>query len=291
MAGRPARKTPLNPPLNHLGDWTTYRMVVKDSVCAVFIGDRQILSETLPVDFDPWLMIDVPHDDIGGVRSFKLTGNPSIPERINLGGGFTLGAWRSNYKDNPWQKLGEEIYSQGEKPIPVEGRPAPPRFAPERALHYHRPLLEDGEIEYEFYYRPGKSLVHPALDQIAFLLAPEGIRIHRLTTPADARSGLSIDNVIDEPANRRGPAKLPLKEHAWNRAVLAVAGDTVTITINGEKVFERSIEPTNQRTFGLFHYADETEARVRKVNYRGNWPKQFPKTADWFATELSAAAK
>jgi hypothetical protein len=291
MAGRPARKTPLNPPLKNLGDWTFYRMVVKDGACAVFVGDRQILSESLPVDFDPWLMIDVPHDDIGGVRNFKLTGNPSIPERIDLSGGFTLGAWRSNYADNPWQKRGEEIYSLGEKPTPVEGRPAPPRFAAERGLYYHRPLLEDGEIEYEFYYRPGKSLVHPALDQIAFLLAPEGIRIHRLTTPGDARSGLAIDNSIDEPANRRGPAKLPLKENAWNRTALAVVGDSVSISVNGVKVFERSIASFNQRTFGLFHYADETEARVRNVSYRGNWPKQLPQATNWFATESPPPAK
>jgi hypothetical protein len=41
-------------------------------------------------------------------------------------------------------------------------------------------------------------------------------------------------------------------------------------------VYERSIEPTNQRLFGLFHYTDRTEARVRSMTYTGAWPKQLP---------------
>ena len=102
---------------------------------------------------------------------------------------------------------------------------------------------------------------------------------------------MSVDNSSDEPANRRGPAKLPLKENAWNRAILAVAGDMMTIQINGVKVYERPIEATNQRTFGLFHYGDETEARVRNVVYRGDWPKQLSKPADWFAVDTAAAQK
>ena len=35
------------------------------------------------------------------------------------------------------------------------------------------------------------------------------------------------------------------------------------------------IEPVNQRTFGLFHYADLTEVRVRNVTYQGNWPRSL----------------
>ena len=38
------------------------------------------------------------------------------------------------------------------------------------------------------------------------------------------------------------------------------------------------IEPTNQRQFGLFHYANESTVRVRKIHYRGDWPKTLPPT-------------
>ena len=51
----------------------------------------------------------------------------------------------------------------------------------ESLLRYHRPMLEDGMIEYEFYYRPGESHCHPALDRLAFLLDPAGVRVHWIT--------------------------------------------------------------------------------------------------------------
>ena len=69
---------------------------------------------------------------------------------------------------------------------------------------------------------------------------------------------------------------MPLNVGAWIRIVFAVAGDRLTLRLNDQDVYERPIEPTNQRTFGLFHYADEGEARVRNVTYRGAWPKQKP---------------
>ena len=57
---------------------------------------------------------------------------------------------------------------------------------------------------------------------------------------------------------------------------LAVAGDAVKLWLNGELVYERPIEPTNQRLFGLFHDTDRTEVRVRGMTYAGDWPKQLP---------------
>ena len=76
--------------------------------------------------------------------------------------------------------------------------------------------------------------------------------------------------------NRRGPSQLPLKEKSWNQAKLTIKGDTVHLFVNGAEVYQRPIEPTNQRTFGFFHYADKTEARIRNVVYRGAWPRQVP---------------
>ena len=139
-------------------------------------------------------------------------------------------------------------------------------------------MLEDGRIAYEFYYEPGKVMVHPALDRLAFLIEPDGVKIHRLTDGAFERTGLAPDNIADEPENRRGPASLPLKPNAWNRLVLSLAGDKVTLELNGQPIYERTLEPTNQRSFGLFHYADETQVRVRNVTYQGNWPRTLPES-------------
>ena len=106
--------------------------------------------------------------------------------------------------------------------------------------------------------------------------APDGVEVHWLTDAQHDRTGLAPDNVSVEPVNRRGPAGLPLKVKEWNRLTLSLAGDVVTLTLNDIPICERTLEATNQRVFGLFHYADETEARVRNVVYRGRWPREFP---------------
>ncbi|HSQ56170.1 MAG TPA: DUF1583 domain-containing protein, partial [Gemmata sp.] len=172
---------------------------------------------------------------------------------------------------------GEDLYEMGRKPEPPpDGKPLPPRSFPESALYYQRPMLEDGAIEYDFYYEADKSLVHPMLDRLVFLLEPDGVKLHWLTDGAADKSGVAFDNAKDEPACRRGPAKLPLKEKAWNRLRLEVAGDTVKVSLNGTEVYERAIEATNQRLFGLFHYTDRTAARVRSMTYSGDWGTTLP---------------
>jgi hypothetical protein len=137
-------------------------------------------------------------------------------------------------------------------------------------------MVEDGRIAYEFYSDPGKVMVHPALDRLAFLLEPDGVKTHWLTDGAHERSGLSPDNNREEPENRRGPASVPLKPGAWNRLVLSLTGDRVTLQLNDQAIYEHTLELNNQRSFGLFHYADETQVRVRNVTYQGNWPRSLP---------------
>ena len=100
----------------------------------------------------------------------------------------------------------------------------------ESVLRYHRPMLEDGRIEYEFYFDPGKVMVHPVIDRLAFLIEPEGVKVHRLTDGAFERSGLAPDNVCDEPENRRerpsapqaasleSPGAAPGRRQGYNRA-------------------------------------------------------------------------
>ncbi len=119
-------------------------------------------------------------------------------------------------------------------------------------------------------------MVHPVLDRLGFVIEPEGVKIHWLTDGAYERTGLTPENLHDEPENRRGPSSLPLKPKAWNRLVLSLAGDRVTLKLNDQAIFERTLEPTNQRSFGLFHYADATRARIRNISYQGEWPRSRP---------------
>jgi tetratricopeptide (TPR) repeat protein len=288
----------IDPPLKDIKDWYPFRLVVKDGTYTAFIGDRKIHEQRLPAEPDPWLTINLPAALTGGARNLRITGNPTVPERLNLSSSSDLAGWLADYYDEPtsgdhraWEKRGEEIYGRlllDEPPtnenIRFNNQQPPPRVTPgskqESLLQYHRPLLEDGEITYEFYYEPGKSLTHPALDRLAFLLEPDGVKVHWLTDAQYDRTGLAPDNAAVEKDSRRGPDALPLKPNAWNRVKLSLAGDTATLALNDTVVYERKLEPTNQRFFGLFHYADETEVRVRNVVYKGDWPRKLPEVQE-----------
>jgi hypothetical protein len=293
------RPTTIEPPLPTAKDESCqFRLAVKDGWLRAFVDGREIVAEKIGANPDPWLMLHASHLATAELREIKITGAPSAPARIELLAGDGLGMWRpyqgqvlpqwAGRRYYPgadeegdgganWTQRGEEMYHAGKKPEPPdEGKPIPPRLFPESAVFYQRPFLEDGAVEYEFFYDPEKTMVHPALDRLTFLLEPEGVKLHRLTDGADDKSGMPFDNASDEPACRRGPAKLPLQAKAWNKVRLAVAGDIVTVALNGTAVYERPIESTNQRLFGLFHYTDRTEARVREIVLTGDWPKQVP---------------
>ncbi len=265
----------VDPPIPYLGRWYRCRVAVHQGTCTFYVNGRRVFQTRLPKEHDPWVALHASSSAYSGVRNVRISGQPTIPDQLNLSAGPDLGGWLANYYRETttgpkadWRKEGDEIV--GRRKPELAGA-----FV-ESLFQYHRPLLEDGWVEYEFYYKPGEQMVHPALDRLVFLLQPDGVRLHWLTDAQYDRSGLAPDNTVDEPQCRRGPARLPLQPDAWNRLRLTVAGDTVRLTLNGQLVYERPIEPTNQRLFGLFHYADQTTARVRHVVYRGQWPRQLP---------------
>jgi tetratricopeptide (TPR) repeat protein len=265
----------LTPPLEKPGEWFRYRLVVRPGSLAVFVDGRQIHQAPLPAECDPWLALscEAPHE--GSARNLRISGTPTVPEQLNLSATPDLAGWLADdFGDSiagdraDWTKRGDEIVGRLHEDLPGSKL--------ESLARYHRPLVEDGEIAYEFYYEPGKTLTHPALGPEAFLLDPDGVKIHHLTDGAYERSGRTPDNATVEPESRRGPASLPLKAKAWNHAALTLKGDTLTLRLNGEPICERRIESSTPRLFGLFHFADETEVRVRNVTYRGDWPRRLP---------------
>ena len=291
------RLLPINPPLPPAKETMyQFRLTVKDGWFRAFVDGREIAAEKIGANPDPWLMLHAPHANTAEIRDLKITGNPTVPEKINLLIGDDLGMWRPYHGNNGqvqqsqfpvdngifegrsgWSKRGEEMYEFGKKPEPPEEeRQVPPRNFPESAIFYQRPFVENGAVEYEFFYDPEKAHVHPALDRTTFLLEPDGVKLHWLTDGSHEKSTVPFDNAKDEPGCRRGQAKLPLKAKEWNKVRLTVKGDTVTLTLNDTLVYERPIESTNQRLFGLFHYTDRTEARVRGLILTGDWPRQLP---------------
>ncbi len=77
-------------------------------------------------------------------------------------------------------------------------------------LYYFRPLRDGDELSYEFFHQPDLVMVHPALDRLAFLLEPDGVRVHWMTAGRADVSRLPADNAVVEPDCRRGPSARPV---------------------------------------------------------------------------------
>jgi Tol biopolymer transport system component len=265
----------VQPPMKLKGNWLQHRYVVKDGIRKVYINGRMLDEREVPVEGFPWLAIRNPWQNFGSVRDLRILGEPTIPTELNLTTKKLIG-WRPYYSYSVnTNNLGWSCREDGE--IIGERNDYPPKSGFENLLYYQRPIAEDGTIAYEFYYEPGKTLVHPSLDRSAFILQPERIDLHSVTDGIHDRTSVSPLNLRDLPESRRGSGPLPLRVNAWNRMEMIVQGDTLRLRLNDQDVLQREIEPNNQRLFGLFYFADETQCRVRRVIYRGDWPRTLPK--------------
>ncbi len=270
---------PVNPPLNWLDQWTHCRATFRSGVRSLFINGRKVREDTLPQHADPWLAARAWCRCSGRMRDVRISGTPTIPDSVPLATSTDLVGWHSYHEDSvgfddaAWKYV-ETVGQPGE----IIGRYQPWNAGTscERLLRYHRPLLEDGTIDYDFYYEPGRVLTYPALDRLAFIISTEVVLVHWINDERFERGDTSPENGVNESANRRGPAAVPLIANAWNHLQLAIVGDTLTLRLNGQPILEREIEPGNTRNFGLLHFADQTEARVSNVVMKGNWPRALP---------------
>ena len=269
----------ISPPFAHLDPWIRYRVVVRDRVRTVYINGRPMHTEELPEHHDPWFGARAWSRAVARLRNVQIAGEPQIPDSVLLSASEQLLGWVP-YFDAPAEGEGAVWRHAADAEIHGVRRAELDGSFCESLLGYCRPLAESGAIEFEFYYEPGKVAAHPALDRLAFLLAPEGVRIHWITDGRFDRTDVPPQNVFDEPQNRRGPAMLPLRIGDWNHLKLALDGDIASLHLNGELIYQRPLEPTNRRTFGLFYYADQTEARVRNVVLWGGWPRTLPPLAE-----------
>jgi hypothetical protein len=274
---------PLDQPLNHQGGWVRCRGVVRDGKRRIFLNGQQVQSDSLPENADPWVAIRGWGRFHSSFRNFRITGHPSVMEAVPLSGSKDLVGWFSYHDEavaggvGGWKHL-DDPHSSGV----ILGHSAPGLAGTheESLLRYLRPLVEDGTIDYEFFYKPGVQETHPALDRLALLLDPSGVREHWITDRRYDRTDLDPSNSVERPQNRRGTGALPLKADDWNRVRLTLRGPVLTINLNGQLVYERELEPANQRTFGLFHFFDLSEVRARNVVMRGAWSKSLLPVAE-----------
>jgi hypothetical protein len=275
-------RVPFQPPLRRVVRTLSYRVVVRDGTVTTSVNGRQLCRLPLGEHHVPWLSIRAPREK-GSAKDIRITGQPEIPAEIRLSSAADLNGWIS-YHDDPslrgaqplWRRVTHDV--DGAEIVGLRREELAGSHA-ENLLRYCRPMWEDGTIEYEFYYREGSSHCHPAIGRLAFLLHRSEVREHWITDGPFDRTDIAPDNeqVIEE--NRIGPSVLPLQDNSWNRIRLTLEGDTVLLALNGQEVYRRDLEPTNQREFGLFHYADQNEAKVRQITWRGQWPRELPPLA------------
>lgn len=258
-----------------------FRIVVDDRKITTFTNGVQIHEEIMDAAPSPWIVLQT-HGatDEATIRNLRIVGTPEIPVQIDLIDMAGWACWRAdnygewhnttaNDETTPWQKVGDEII--GKLKINVAG-------PTESLLLYQRPMLEDGEIEFETFYVPGEQEVSPAVGKSAILLQPDGAKLHTLTEAQYDPRDLAVDNAtpIDGAAE-----KIELKPNDWNKIKLTLKGDQLTVAVNGTDVATHTVTSRhNERYFGLFRFSNKTACRVRKLVYRGDWPRLLPAIAD-----------
>lgn len=281
---------PLTPPLQRLKKWIHYRSVVSDSNCWTYLNGQVVNERQLPENVDPWIGIRSGCMKLGAVRDVRISGSPTIPESVVISAPSCRSGWSAYHERSlageadRWRFTSEPAE---ESVIIGRSGKSPAGSMEESLLRYFRPLIEDGAIEYEFYYEPGKVLGHPAFDRLAFLIEPDGVRAHSITDGRYEKStvlvGKPLSLVLKD--DRKQSRPVPLKAGQWNKVRLTAVGQRLTIHVNDESVFAHNLNRFNSRHFGLFHFRDLTELRVRNVVMRGEWPRGLPAVADQLLAE------
>jgi hypothetical protein len=270
------------------------------------VNDQLFYEDVDAGPTSPWLALFTRRESQAVYRNPTLRGTPTVPRAVALSHADRLDGWvcTSYYETMP-RRLNPQYraLAQGEydwvshdgvirgrravsltsdpnffignqfQPLQACLRPLAPQPVPSQ-LAYLRPLRPGENVNYEFFYKPGEVLVHPSVGRVAYLLEPGGVRLHWMTEGLDKDwTGLSVDNAVDVPAERRGPDKLPLKADAWNTVRLKLTEAGIMLELDGTVVYERKLDADADRTFGLFHFKDQTAVQVRNVILTGNWPE------------------
>ncbi|MFO1001612.1 MAG: DUF1583 domain-containing protein [Planctomycetaceae bacterium] len=304
---RVAPEIPMQPKLSRVDNWLRYRVDVRDGFCSRYINSRLISREPLPKEHDPWVAIRNPGTGTGSIRNVRITGTPVIPDSVRISD-LRSGAWKDSaplkdadksatselrpishlsgwitWHEDPWtpeKQLWKVLQdSSGTTQIVGQSHPELNGAGEERMLRYVWPLVWDSEVTYEFFCDDGKSIVHPSLGRTAFLIEHTGVAVHETT------NGIWEDSHLDPlhrsmEGNRVSMASLPLKSGEWNQMVFQINGDLIRLRLNDVLIHESDVAATNDRCFGLFYYCDQTEARVRNIVLKGDWPKTVPPVAE-----------
>lgn len=254
-----------------------------------------VYEDALPSPATPWLALFARSTRTTAWGNLQITGHPRVPREVNLIDGDRLEGWMSPlYRENIPPQLrsvapaarGDSTTAaskQGYVWYAAEGvlhgsctKSSNPNMAIQSWLNYHRSLRSGDVLTYEFFYQPSERMVHPALGRIAFVLEPDGVRLHWITeVPHMALGGLTADNAITIASSRRGARPLPLKSGQWNTMTIRITDDVASLVLNGTEIYEHPLTAADHRMFGFFHYKNRTAVEARHIVLTGKWPEQL----------------
>ncbi|QDT12934.1 DUF1583 domain-containing protein [Planctomycetes bacterium K23_9] len=239
------------------------------------IVHRQSIATADNLPLSPWVSLRSCFRANSGMENVRISGDIRVPDKILMITAKSLRDWNDYYSSrtnpNAWKatqtsEVGSlEIRSEQDHRL-TNGSHAP------RLLTYNRPVLEDGTIEFDYWYQPDRTLVHPVVGDHALLITDSSIAIHQITRGLSERRLIRSDNVQWVLRD----ATTPLARGQWNRMRIEFVGSTVTFYLNDQPIHELQSPADYRRRLGLFHYADQTQARVRHASWTGKWDKTIP---------------
>ena len=243
-----------------------------------------VWTDLAAVETSPWLGLRSFAGNRPVFRNFKFRGQPVIPRQVKMIGTNTLRGWQTAVYEESQPDF--ELSEDTEEPPTdwtvkdgvLEAAPSAEAgtLGKQSVIRYHRPLLDGESVTYEFLHRADQTEAHPVLGRMAFLLEPSGVKVHWLTAGPYEWTGLAEDNSLLEPFNRRGPRPLPLKDEDWNTVRLERKNDRITVSLNDETIYQRSIDFTGDLQFGIYRDRTTSSVRVRNAILQGDWPEEFP---------------
>ncbi|MFV1963987.1 MAG: DUF1583 domain-containing protein [Pirellulaceae bacterium] len=280
-------------PLRRKGEmFGTVTIQVLDGRMRHILNNHIIYEEELS-DTSPWITLFADCTRSTTFRNPRFTGSPTIPREVLLVNDDRMDGWNTSHfgESQPRHRLMAQkpksendslAYQQREEPAEFDWRVQDGILIGRTSTrtqswaYYQRPLRDQESFSYDFYYVPGEFVAHPTIGRVALLLEHDGVDEHWLTRIGwdDPVLGLAEDNRITRADARRGPKQIPLKSGDWNRVKLALAGDTVRLTLNDELIYERVLEAEVDRRFGLYRGKSQS-LKVREPQLTGSWPESL----------------
>lgn len=273
------RQLILDSPLETIESASHLRVVSDGRTATHFFNGRPIHERSATASSVPWVSLRSWRRTDADLGNIHVTGSLPVIDSVHLVSDPAIDGWCSYFDtdafagDDQWRVISGE---DQQRHLVSEKDGSSANTFHETLLYYVRPIRWDAEISYEFLYDPGSTMVHPAIGHDALLIRPERIGVHRITDGRQDRSRLRPDNFKLLSDTTTSDDRHPGLRNGWNHAAVCFEKDTLKLTLNGEVAATLQLLPGQSRTFGFFHYRDQTRAVVRNVVLTGDWPQRLP---------------